>query len=132
MAMKRIFWGFSRKKSQLLIDHLHYLSSHSDFGFKFAETFVIEKQLSNSLSRSRRVGFSMSKRKLGESATPGLGESIFHYEYLRKYEAKINTARNVELGTYGQFRSKAKASIMVFFNIEANQTCSIVRKFISK
>jgi hypothetical protein len=58
MAMRRIFWGFCR--NWFLIDPLHYLSSRSDSGFKFAEIFIIEKRLSdlafeclkeNSLSR---------------------------------------------------------------------------------
>jgi hypothetical protein len=44
-ATRRIFWGFCR--NWLLIDPLHYLSSRSDFGFEFAEIFVIEKRLSD-------------------------------------------------------------------------------------
>jgi hypothetical protein len=43
--MWRIFWGFCR--NWFLKDPLHYLSSHSDFGFKFEEIFVIEKRLSD-------------------------------------------------------------------------------------
>jgi hypothetical protein len=46
MAMRRIFWGFFRH--WFLIDPLHYLSSRSDFSFKFAEIFVIEKRLPDS------------------------------------------------------------------------------------
>ncbi len=95
MAMMRIFWGFCRK--WFLIDPLHYLSSRSDFGFEFAEIFIIEKRLPDSAIRrvgesanlrlsesgsrwladsgsrwladsgSRGVGFWMFKRKLGES-----------------------------------------------------------------
>jgi hypothetical protein len=45
MAMRRIFWGFCR--NWFLIDPLHYLSSHSDFGFEFAKIFVFEKRLSD-------------------------------------------------------------------------------------
>jgi hypothetical protein len=41
MAMRRIFWGFCR--NWFLIDPVHFLSSRSDFGFKFAEIFIIEK-----------------------------------------------------------------------------------------
>ena len=41
--MRRIFWGFCR--NWFLIDPLHYLSSRSDFGFEFAEKFVIKKRL---------------------------------------------------------------------------------------
>ncbi len=33
-------------------------------------------------------------------STPRLGESFFDYEYLREFEAKIGTARNVVYGTY--------------------------------
>jgi hypothetical protein len=39
--MWRILWGFCR--NWFLIDPLHYLSSRSDFGFEFAEIFVIKK-----------------------------------------------------------------------------------------
>jgi hypothetical protein len=44
--MRRIFWGFCR--NWFLIDPLHYHSSQSDFGFEFAEIFVIEKRLPDS------------------------------------------------------------------------------------
>jgi hypothetical protein len=47
--MRRIFWGFCR--NWFLIDPLHYLSSRYDFGFEFAEIFVIEKLLLDSASR---------------------------------------------------------------------------------
>ncbi len=40
-AMRRIFWGFCR--NWFLMSPLHFLSGHSDFGFKFAEIFVFEK-----------------------------------------------------------------------------------------
>jgi hypothetical protein len=53
MAMRRIFWGFCR--NWFLIDPLHYLSSRSDFGFEFAEIFVIEKRLPDSPSRLLNV-----------------------------------------------------------------------------
>jgi hypothetical protein len=43
------FLGFCR--NLFLIDPLHYLSSRSDFGFEFAEIFVIEKRLPDSASR---------------------------------------------------------------------------------
>jgi hypothetical protein len=39
--MRRIFWGFC--KNRFGIGPLHYVSSRSDFGFKFSEIFVIEK-----------------------------------------------------------------------------------------
>jgi hypothetical protein len=86
--MRRIFWGFCR--NWVLIDPLHYLSSRSAFGFEFAEIFVIEKRLPDSMSRgvadsptrgvddspTRRVresAFECLKEKLGESVTPRLG-----------------------------------------------------------
>jgi hypothetical protein len=47
--MRRIFWGFCKKR--FLMSPLHYLSSRSDFGFEFAEIFILEKLLPNSLSR---------------------------------------------------------------------------------
>ncbi len=47
--MRRIFWGFCRNR--FLKSPLHYLSSRSDFGFEFAEIFILEKRLPNSLSR---------------------------------------------------------------------------------
>jgi hypothetical protein len=55
--MRRIFWGFCR--NWFLIDPLHYLSSRSDFGFEFAEIFVIEKRLPDSPSRG--AGFECLK-----------------------------------------------------------------------
>jgi hypothetical protein len=47
--MRWIFWGFCI--NHFLMSRLHYLLSRSDFGFKFAEIFVIEKRLRDSLSR---------------------------------------------------------------------------------
>ncbi len=47
--MKRIFWGF--RINRFRIGTLHYVSSRSDFGFEFAEIFVIKKRLPDSLSR---------------------------------------------------------------------------------
>ncbi len=172
MAMRRIFWGFCR--NWFLLSPLHYLLSRSDLAFKFAEIFVIEKRLPNSVSLgvsdsltrwveelltlwlgeswSRRLSDSVSWgvddslthqrgefshsiadsliRQVEESATPRLGEldnrrlldstsrrvgdssdstsrgvadsptrrigeSFFDYEYLREFEAKNGTARNV-------------------------------------
>jgi hypothetical protein len=61
MAMRRIFWDFCINRFG--IGPLHYVSSHSDFGFEFAEIFVTEKRLAESASRgvadlpSRRVVF---------------------------------------------------------------------------
>jgi hypothetical protein len=51
---ERIFWVFFR--NWFLIDPLHYLSSRSDFGFEFAEIFVIEKRLPNSASHYGESG----------------------------------------------------------------------------
>ncbi len=55
-----------------LIDPLHYLSRRFDFGFEFAEIFVIEKWLPASASRG--VGDSPTCR-VGESLTLRFGES---------------------------------------------------------
>jgi hypothetical protein len=49
MATWGIFWGFCRNRFG--IGPLQYISSRSNFGFKFAEIFVIEKRLPDSLSR---------------------------------------------------------------------------------
>jgi hypothetical protein len=49
MATRRIFWGFCINRFG--IGPLHYISSRSDFGFEFAEIFVIEKQLPHSPSQ---------------------------------------------------------------------------------
>jgi len=48
-----VFWGFCT--NQFGMSPLHYLSSCSDFGFEFAEIFVIEKRLPDSASRG--VGY---------------------------------------------------------------------------
>jgi hypothetical protein len=47
--MRRIFWGFCI--NQFGIGPLHYVLSCFDFGFKFAEIFVIEKRLPDLPSR---------------------------------------------------------------------------------
>jgi hypothetical protein len=60
--MRRIFWGFCR--NWFLIDPLYYLLSRSDFGFKFAEIFVIEKQLPD-----------LTSRQLSDSASWGVADS---------------------------------------------------------
>ncbi len=49
MAMRQIFWDFCINR--FCIGPLQYVSSYSDFGFEFAEIFVIEKRLHNSSSR---------------------------------------------------------------------------------
>jgi hypothetical protein len=67
--MRRIFWGFCR--NWFLIDPSHYLSSLSDFGFEFAEIFVIEKRLPD--LANRRVGDSPTRR-VEESPTLRIGE----------------------------------------------------------
>jgi hypothetical protein len=84
MAMRRIFWGFCR--NWFLIDPLHYLLSRSDFGFEFAEIFVIKKRLPD-----RQVGDSTTRR-VGESAFECFKENSASQ---RKFEAKIGTAQNV-------------------------------------
>ncbi len=54
--MRRIFSGFCR--NWFLIDPLHYLSSRSDFGFEFAEIFVIEKQIqTNNSAKNKPQGY---------------------------------------------------------------------------
>jgi hypothetical protein len=70
--MRRIFWGFCR--NWVLIDFLHYLSSRSAFGFKFAEIFVIKKRLPD--SANRRL-FESASRGVDDSATRRVGESAF-------------------------------------------------------
>jgi hypothetical protein len=72
--MRRIFWGFCR--NWFLIDPLHYLSSRSDFGFEFAEIFVIEKRLPDSASggvaNSLTRPLNVKKKTLGESESRGV------------------------------------------------------------
>ncbi len=76
MAMRRIFWGFCR-------DPLHYLSSCSEFGFEFAEIFIIEKQLPDTASRgvadslTRRVGESAFECLKENSVSRRVGESLW-------------------------------------------------------
>jgi hypothetical protein len=60
MAVRRIFWGFCINRFG--IGPLHYVSSRSDFGFEFADIFVIEKRLPD--SPSRRVGESRKSASL--------------------------------------------------------------------
>jgi hypothetical protein len=65
--MRRIFRGFCR--NWFLIDRLHYLSSHSDFGLEFAG-FIIEKRLPDSGSR-----------RLSDSAIRGVVDLSSVYQY---------------------------------------------------
>ncbi len=86
MALKPIFRGFCINRFG--IGPLHFNSSRFDFGFEFAEIFIIEKRCPDSASRgvadfptrSRRVGYwlwklpsSVFRRVIG--STPGLAES---------------------------------------------------------
>ncbi len=68
--MMRIFWGFCRNRFGM--GPLHYILSSSDFGFEFAEIFVIEKQLA--VSAGRIVADSPTQR-VGESSILRLAES---------------------------------------------------------
>ncbi len=78
-----VFLGFLQK----LVPHrslsLRFESSRSDFGFEFAEIFIIEK-------------------RLPDSPTWRVGESFIDYEYLHEFEAKIGTTRNVVEMTYAE------------------------------
>ncbi len=76
--MRRIFWGFCR--NWFLTDTLHYLSSRSDFGFEFAEIFVVEKRLpgwaSQRLSDSTSLGVDDSPTwRVIDSPTWGVADS---------------------------------------------------------
>ncbi len=79
MAMRRIFWGFCGNR--FLIDPLHYLSSRSDFGFEFAEIFVIEKRLPDSAFECMKENWASRgvakypTQRVRESSTPRIGES---------------------------------------------------------
>jgi hypothetical protein len=55
--------------------------SLSDFGFEFAEIFVIENIVYSEESSTPRIVES--------------GESIFDYEYLREFEDKVGKAQKV-------------------------------------
>ncbi len=59
--------GFCRNWFLILIDPLHYLSSRFDFGFEFAEIFVIEND-----SPIRRLGESAFECLKENSASRGL------------------------------------------------------------
>ncbi len=50
---------------------------------------------------SRRLRVSLIRR-VADSPYRWVGESFFEYEYLREFEAKIGTARNVVYGTYAE------------------------------
>ncbi len=76
--MRPIFRGFCI--NWFSIGTLHYISSRFDFGFEFAEIFVIEKRLGKSRScrfsdsASRGVADSLTRR-VGESTIPRVEES---------------------------------------------------------
>ncbi len=62
--MRRIFWGFYIKRFG--IGPLHYISSRSDFGFKFAEIFVIEKRVGKN---AYRYNFFQTFKKIYSEST---------------------------------------------------------------
>ncbi len=65
MAVRRIFWCFCR--IWFLIDPLHDLSSRSDFGFEFAEIFLIEKRLPESARKIVKFENKICSRKTIET-----------------------------------------------------------------
>ncbi len=70
--MRRIFWGFSINRFG--IGPLHYVSSRSDFGFEYAEIFVIEKRLPDSLSggvdkNAYRYNFFQTSKEINGDST---------------------------------------------------------------
>ncbi len=71
MAMRRIFWGFWR--NQFSIGPLHYISRRSDFGFEFAEIFVIKEQLTDLASWG---GADSPTQWAGELPTRQIGEPL--------------------------------------------------------
>ncbi len=86
MAMRRIFWGFCR--NWYLMSPLHYLSSCSDFGFEFAEIFVLKKRLpaiTETGSRWLRVSV-----KLGVANSP-------HHWYTESPTLRITDTRSRRL-----------------------------------
>ncbi len=83
--MRQIFWGFCR--NWFLIDPLHYLSSRSNFGFEFAEIFVIEKRLPD--SANRQVGESAFEC-LKENSASRYGESGSRYSNFFKFFITLN------------------------------------------
>ncbi len=102
MAMRRIFWGFCINRFS--IGPLHYVSSRSNFGFEFAEIFVIEKQLPDLPSRGvdknayrcnlyhcERIYFSstLSCSKEEERITkPHILSTSAHFNQLSNFEHK--------------------------------------------
>ncbi len=80
MARRQIFWGFF--KNWFLMSPLHYHSSRSDFGFQFAEIFVIKKKT----PRFRRYGESPTariidtgSRQIPASLISGVADSPHHW-----------------------------------------------------
>ncbi len=80
--MRRIFWGFCR--NWFLMSSLHYLSSRSDFGFKFAEIFIFEKRLSAITDTG--------SRRLRVSLIRGVGNSTHHW-YVESPTLRITESR---------------------------------------
>ncbi len=116
MAMRRIFWGFCR--NWFFIDPLHYLSNRSDFGFEFAEIFVIEKRIPDFASRqvpdsptrqvgeslSLRLGFWRFKRKLGESESRRLHVSASFLLNILKPSRRVSDSPTCRVGESGTRR----------------------------
>jgi hypothetical protein len=69
--MRSIYQGFFINRFG--IGPLHYILSRSDFGFKFAEIFVIEKRLPNSAIKSLKEN--SPHWCVGEWSIPRIAES---------------------------------------------------------
>ncbi len=67
-------------------------------------------------SESRWLSVSLTRR-VADSPYRWDGESFFEYEYLREFEAKIGTARNLVYGTYDEPIYAKTSEIPVRFHV---------------
>jgi hypothetical protein len=105
MALNQIFRSFCKNRFDL--SPLHYISSHSNFGFEFAEAKLIFVQiatLSITDTRSRRLSDSTIRgvgdspyQRYAESSTPRLKDT-------GSRRLTVSLVREVNDSTYQQYR----------------------------
>ncbi len=107
-----IFWGFCR--NLFLIDPLHYLSSHSDFGFKFEEILNWKTTPRLSESGSRRLSNSPSRRVVESSlyrSSKGSSSNTFKCGPVISNRSEPKWSESFDNGFF-QFRSEANMFIL--------------------
>ncbi len=110
--MWRIFWGFCR--NWFLIDPLHYLLSHSDFGFKFEEILNWKTTPRLGESGSRWLSNSPSRRVVESSlyrSSKGSSSNTFKCGPVIAKRSEVKWSESFD-NDFFQYRSEANMFIL--------------------